>query len=62
MSAPIQISPTKASTKFAAVDANDNSIIIAEGKAVDKVIQKANKSGKDYCMIFIPEPDTTYIL
>lgn len=46
---------------YAAIDIKDKSTIIAEGKKVDEVIRKADKTGKEYLIMYIPKRGQTYI-
>lgn len=35
--------------------------IIAYGKNLSRVLRKANKSGREYCTFFVPDPNIIYI-
>ncbi len=57
----ITIKPKNSISEYAALDINDKSIIIAEGNVIKDVINKANKSGKEYLITNIPKQGQTYI-
>jgi hypothetical protein len=52
----ILINPVDPNTKYVALDINNRLSIIAEGLTVKSVIEKANDTGKEYSLLYIPEP------
>ena len=57
----INTSPQNPGSNFLALDINDESIIIAEGKTINSVINKANKTGKRFILTPALKEDCTYI-
>lgn len=62
MTATLNINPKSPQTRWVALNIKDNSKIIAEGKTPQSVIKKADKTGKEYILSFVPKKGTTYIL
>jgi hypothetical protein len=62
MNNTIKINPKNPNTRYVALDINNRSIIIAEGKTIKSVIKKATKTGKEYILSFVPKPGIKYIL
>lgn len=57
-----EIKPKSTRSRWAAIWIEDGVTILAEGVKPETVIRKAKKTGKEYSMMFLPDPNTTYIL
>lgn len=53
--ATIKIIPQNPRTKYVAIDIRNKSNIIAEGISVKSVVRKADKTGIDYSLMFVPK-------
>ena len=53
--ATIKIIPQNPKTKYVAIDISNKSNIIAEGISIESVVKKANKTGIDYSLMFVPK-------
>jgi hypothetical protein len=58
---PINITPKNPDSKFIALDIKDQSKIIAEGKTINIVIDKAEKTGKKFILAPVLKENCTYI-
>lgn len=58
----VAIKPRKASSRYVAIDLQSRSKIIAEGTTARATVNKAEKTGKAYSMMFLPKKNATYIL
>lgn len=61
MSAAIQIKPTKPRSRYVALDLKHRSRILAEGTTVAAVVKRAEKTGKEYSMMYLPPKGKTFI-
>ena len=61
MSNSIAIYPKSIRTKFVALDTNNKRNIIAEGTTVKSVVHKAQKTGKDFSIMYVPKAGQKYI-
>lgn len=57
----LEISPKSPKTRWVAIDTNDSHTIISEGVKPELVIKKADKTGKKYSMMYVPDPNNKYI-
>lgn len=58
----IQIRPRSKRSRFVAIDLIDRRTVIAEGVTAKSVAKKAEKTGKQFSMMFVPRRDATYVL
>ena len=61
MPSSIKIKPKGTSTRYVALDATKKSKILAEGRSVEAVKRRADRTGKAYSMMYIPPKGNTYI-
>ncbi len=57
----ITIEPKNPKSKWAALEMDNPNNIISEGIKPKSVFNEAEKSGKKFTMIFVPDPNTKYI-
>ncbi len=57
----IKVKPTNPDSRWVALDIKEKDRIIAEGKEPADAINSANKTGKEYSLLFIPKKGDTYI-
>lgn len=55
------IIPKKDDTRWVAVDVKNPDTILAEGTTPEEVIEKAEKTGIEYSLMYVPDPNSTYI-
>ena len=53
--AAIKIAPQSPRTKFVAIDVSNKSNIISEVISVKYVVKKADKTGIDYSLMYVPK-------
>ena len=58
----IEIKPKSDTSRWVALNFNDNSIILVEGKNPEIVAKKAEAMNVTFIMQFVPDPKSSYIL
>ena len=61
MTAAIKIKAGEAASKFVAVDGRHRSKVLAEARTAKAVIQKAEKTGRPFSVMYVPAKGETYV-
>ena len=61
MTQAVCIKAQRRTSRFVALDSYKKGNVVAEGKTVEDVLERARKSGKHFSMMYIPSRDKKYI-